>query len=593
MKRLFYIISSFFIFLITSLLFNVHSQESWTINSFVSEIIIQQDGRVKVTETISVDFDALKKHGIYRDIPYVYQDENGKKTHTEINVTNVKKNSANEKYAVSNNKSYLRIKIGDPDKTISGLQNYQIEYLATGVLKSYEAYDELYWNVTGNYWEVPIGQVFATVRLPKEGIEKTICFEGQQGSTQPCPQEPTGNKNEAVFRSSQNLSLGEGMTIAVAYAKGMVPILTAKPPPTFESMITQPVTLVSFLTTLLLGFGFIFRKWWIKGRDFWFKATHLYDKNAKEETMPIGAHETIVVEYEPPEKLQPALLGTLVDEKADTRDVTATIIDFAQRGFLTIAEIPKKWAFGKTDYKLTKKAKDTKVLLAYEKELFDSLFENREEVNVSSLKKTFFDDLADVKKKLYEEVVSKKLFPSNPETIRNLYLGLSIGLIIVGGVIFGISAGNLVGPGIGVGAALVLSGIFTLIFHRAMGKRTAYGRELYRRTRGYYLFIDKAEKHRQKFFENKNLFNEVLPYAIVFGLVDKFANSLKDMGIKPNNPTWYSGTHTFSPIVFAQDLNGFSNSFSSAIAQTPSKGGGFSGGGSSGGGFGGGGGGSW
>jgi hypothetical protein len=65
--------------------------------------------------------------------------------------------------------------------------------------------------------------------------------------------------------------------------------------------------------------------------------------------------------------------------------VTATIIDLAVRGFLTISEVP-----GKRDWLLTRKDGDVAGLLPYERTLFDGLFANgRQHVEVSELKGTF------------------------------------------------------------------------------------------------------------------------------------------------------------------------------------------------------------
>ena len=124
-----------------------------------------------------------------------------------------------------------------------------------------------------------------------------------------------------------------------------------------------------------------------------------------------------------------------------------------------------------------------------------------------------------------------------------------------------------------------------------MERKTACGREMFRRAQGYELFVSTVENHRQKFFENRNMFNEVMPYAIVFGLTEKFAKAFKDMGLEPKQPSWYSGTGTFNAVAFGSTMSSFSNSLSSAMASSPG-GSGFSGGSSSGG-FGGGGGGSW
>src|SRR4029079_6193196 len=139
----------------------------------------------------------------------------------------------------------------------------------------------------------------------------------------------------------------------------------------------------------------------------------------------IGAHEPVVVEFTPPENLPPALIGVLADEKADTLDVTATIIDLASRGFLTITEIPKSWIFGKTDYKLTSTQKDRSKLFGYEKELLTRLFTTNE-IKTSELKTKFYYDLAKVKSKLYEEVVNRKYFTADPEKTRTNYYVIGV-----------------------------------------------------------------------------------------------------------------------------------------------------------------------
>lgn len=584
----------YFIFLSLYLIFAsrpVSAQYDWTIESFNSQINLLSSGKVQITETIIVNFE-IQKHGIFRDIPYIYTAEDGTKTYTKIEVQNITRNNADEKYKVSKQGDYIDIKIGDPNKTITGNQTYTIDYLASGVLRSFDAYDELYWNVTGNYWEIPIAKSSATVNLPHPAIEKTACFIGSLGSTENCAITSTGST--ATFVNSRPLEAGEGMTVAAAYKKGLVPILTVEPPESFGDQLLKPQTLVLFLITLAGGAGTIFYLWYTRGRDFWFKRKDLFDPNAKEETKPISAHETIVVEYSPPENLRPAELGTLVDQRADTLDVTATIIDLAVRGYLTISEKPKKWLFGKTDYILTKTKKETRDLLPYEKYLYDEIF-TIDTVSISSLKKTFYDELAEVKKKLYEQVVSKKLFTRNPDTTRNIYLALGIFLAIGGIILTFVGIGNQIALVAAFSFPLFLNSVLLIIFSRFMPARTGYGRELYRRVKGYELFIAKAEAHRQKFFENKNLFNEVLPYAITFGLVEKFATAMKDIGLKPSQATtgWYVGTHKFAFDSFASSINDFSGSVTKSIAATPSKGGGFSGGGSSGGGFGGGGGGSW
>lgn len=567
------------------------SSEGWYINSFSSGININEDGSIIVSEKIIVDFKDLEKHGIFRDIPVVYRGTND--IYTEINVHQVLQDGKKATVQTSRNGDFLELKIGDADKTISGVHTYEIVYLVRGVLKGFADYDELYWNVTGNDWPVPILSSFATITLPQDGVIKYKCFEGPSSSQITNCRTEQISEREINVQSSRPLNAYEGLTVVLGYNKGMVPLLVIEKPKTlFDKFFSVP-SLLLLAITFFGGIFLVITLWWKKGRDFHFQTKELFDKNSQERIKPLGSHETIVVEYTPPEKLKPAELGVLIDEKADTLDVTATIIDLATHGYLSIKEISKGWIFGKTDYELTQKAKDKSKLLGYEKELLTRLFDDGNKVKISELKKTFYTDLAKVKTQLYDDVQKKKLFSERPDQARTKYFLLAI-LTMVGGVIlFVISTGGQFIYGVDIGFSLFIVGVVLLAMTAKMPRRTAFGRELYRRVKGYELFISTAEKHKQKFFEDNNLFNEILPYAIVFGLTEKFAKAMREMGIKPENPTWYSGAHAFNASTFSSNVSDFSNSFSTAIASTPSSSGGFSGGGSSGGGFGGGGGGSW
>lgn len=566
------------------------ADEGWSITNWESTLDIQASGSVKVREKIEVDFGSLEKHGIFRDLPIRYQNSDASITYTTIDTIYVTQDDKNAETDVATNSNNMSIKIGDPNETINGRHTYVIDYVVSGVLRSYDDLDELYWNVTGNEWDVPIQRVSSTIRLPEDGVIKFACYQGPAGSADSCQSAKTSDRE--VSFSTSDLGTHEGMTVALGYTKGMVPIIEVPKPRAIEDLRLTPRILFIFFGTLFFGLWIILRQWSITGRDEWFSRKNLHDPNVKEQTMPFFAHETIVAEYEPPEKLRPAELGVLVDERADTLDVTATIIDLASRGFLTISEKAKTWMFGQTDYILNRTGKADKELLGYEKKLLDSLFATGSEVKLSDLKNNFYDDLAEVKNKLYSDITEKKYFKANPQSTRNLYLVIgSLTLVTgIGITVFGVS--QIFGEIIAAGIAIGILGIALLISSFAMPARTAHGREMYRKAKGYELFIKTAEKHRAQFAENENLFNEILPYAIVFGLTEKFARAMKDMGLQPAQPVWYHGIHPFSPTAFASEVSTFSHSLSSAIASAPSSSG-SGGGGFSGGGFGGGGGGGW
>jgi uncharacterized membrane protein len=570
----------------------VSADEGWVINNFHSDIALQDSGRVRVVETIEVDFRSLSKHGIFRDIPYIY--ENGsEKMYTDIDVESVMRNDKNENFQRSlTDEGYVELKIGDADKTISGRNMYTITYTAKGVLRSFSDHDELYWNVTGNNWPVTIHNADAEVTISKPGIQKVTCYQGYAGGQGSC-EAKISSSQVAQFTSTESLDEDKGMTVVVGYTKGLLPILTVQRPKTFWEKFIEWPSLTTLGVFLLGGVGTVFYLWYKFGRDNWFAQNIFGKKNDPGTVKPIGAHETITVEFTPPEKLRPAEIGVLIDEKADTTDVVATIIDLATRGYMKITEVPKKWVFGKVDYKLEQTTPAKKVaLLDYESLLLDRLFEDGTSVTMSSLKKTFYASLAEVKKALYADVVEKNLFLKNPDSVRNTYLGFGIVFVVIAGVIIGSAIDVEFVYIADLAIALFAIGVVLIIMSRFMPRRTAYGRELYRRIKGYQLFISTAEKYRQRFFEKKNMFNEVLPYAITFGLTEKFARQMHDIGLQPSTTGWYVGTQPFNTSSFGSNVTAFSSSLSSAMASTPSSSGGFSGG-SSGGGFGGGGGGSW
>jgi uncharacterized membrane protein len=128
-------------------------------------------------------------------------------------------------------------------------------------------------------------------------------------------------------------------------------------------------------------------------------------------------------------------------------------------------------------------------------------------------------------------------------------------------------------------------------------QRTAKGTAVLRHTEGFRRFINESEKERARFAEQKNLFSEYLPYAIVFGATGKWAAAFSGLDDQPpDTSSWYISSTAFTFVAFSSAIDGFTVSTSGTLTSTPpstSGSSGFSGGGFSGGGAGGGGGGSW
>ena len=585
------------------------AQTGWTITSFDVVYTIDKTGTVAVTEDIAVDFASEQHHGIFRDMPvrYSYDDKHDRK----IDVTNIDVRGADGnpiQFDTSSSGPNLRLTIGNPDVLVSGRQEYKISYLLTGALNPFADHDELFWNVTGNGWDVPIEQASATVTSAADGIQRIQCFEGPVGSQAPCRSSSTADT--ATFRATL-LEPGEGLTFVVALRKGVVtvapPVLVAKlTSKTFGDYFNVTPITVGVMAVLLVSLlAAIARLWWVQGRDRWlgdmFYLNEAPATPAAESTKPLLAHETIVVEFTPPEldgktkrRLRPAEIGVLLDERADTLDVTATIVDLAVRKHLVIKETKSGGVFGvfkKKDYELTRLTTDAGDLLPYETQLKDALFDTGETVTLSSLKNKFHDDLAKVKAALYKQATDDGFFPRNPETVRNVIriAGVVVG-VLGGAMVYGFGA--LFGGGL-IGVPFIVAGVLLLFTASAFPRRTGSGRVLFRRSLGFRRFMVESDKAREKFAENANIFHDYLPYAIVYGCVDRWAKVFKDLGLDPGTPTYYVGAGPFIAASFADSMTSFSSSISSTMASTPGGSGGSGFGGGSGGGGGGGGGGAW
>src|SRR5918994_5281726 len=287
-----------------------------------------------------------------------------------------------------------RIKIGDPDRTISGEHTYDITYTLRGVLNGFEDHDELNLNAIGPGWTVLIERATARVTAPAD-ITRIACFSGPLMSTLPCAG-ATSAGTTATF-TQDDIPPNAAMTVVVAMPKGAVP----PPKPILEKRFS--LTAAFSLTPVTVGVGgallaivvlvFLFLQYRF-GRDRRYRGSAVDaafgSESGADERVPVLHHEETPVEFVPPDELRPGQLGTLVDFTANPLDVTATIVDLAVRGYLVIEEIPGEGGFlHKPDWKLTKKKDPDAALKAYEQRLLTALFEDGNEVNLSDLQYTF------------------------------------------------------------------------------------------------------------------------------------------------------------------------------------------------------------
>ncbi|UJP41453.1 DUF2207 domain-containing protein [Cellulomonas palmilytica] len=513
---------------------------------------------------------------------------------------------------------WLTLRIGDEDvDDVSGVQSYRLTYRVDGLVNpanEQHSGDELYWNVIGEGWEIPIGDVSATVTGPAD-VEGAVCFAGPSGSTAPCTSASTLGAT-ATF-TQDLLGRGEPFTTVTGWPGGTFvgaePILVERPDPAAVWAPASPLGGVAVLAALG-GSALAVRRVRRTGRDRAYlgltpglRPVHGQDVGSgyRDKRTPVS------VQFTPPENVRPGELGTLVDEKADPVDVTATLIDLAVRGYLRIEEVPRKNPKKKPkDWTLVRLRPADGALLEYEVRLLDDVFDDRSSVTLSDLKQTFATSMGKVQDALYDQVTSLGWFRANPKSVRGAWIAAGIALIVAAGIALAVaiavggSSSSAPGGLALVPVAIGLVGVVVLVCAKHAPARTEDGTAVLAQALGFRTYLTTAEADQIRFEEGQDVFSRYLPYAIVFGVAERWARVFAELAAQGRAiaaPGWYVGYYDPLPGVFW--ASGFASSIDrfqtvateSLTAPTPGSSGdsGFSGGGFSGGGVGGGGGGGW
>ncbi|MGH6614607.1 DUF2207 domain-containing protein [Sphingomonas sp.] len=325
------------------------------ITSFVSDVQVGADGTLDVVETIHIVAagDQIKR-GIRRDFPTSYRNGIGRNIVVGFEMVSVARDGHPEPYKLMGMANGRRVQIGDADTLLpSGEHVYRIQYRTTRQIGFYRDFDELYWNATGTGWAFPIEQAEARITLPAAvPFGKRAVYTGEQGATAQDAAVVDEQPGRIVFRTTQPLGQYEGLTIAVAWRKGVV----AQPSTATRlgwalrengAMLLAIVGLLGILAYLALT-------WW----------------RVKRNPDP----RPVVPLFSPPDDLSAAALRLIWRMDFDNRAFSAAIVDVAVRGWLRIVEAPGSW--GKPSRTLEETAGSTP-LPAAEQKMFGQLFKGR------------------------------------------------------------------------------------------------------------------------------------------------------------------------------------------------------------------------
>ena len=539
---------------------------SLTLEAFELSARIEPDAEVRIRESITARFQG-RWRGLTRDIPLVSRSEAGT---VRIAITDLAAWEGSRPLRLERRRAgeELRLRIHVPDAADS-TRLVDLDYRVRNGIRRFDDHDEFYWNVTGSQRSIGIERAGAVIQLPQGTADvRAVAYTGVEGSTASRATVEVAGSQVRV-RTTAPLAPDEGLTVAVAFPRNVV-----KEPGrlvrTWRWLRDHPIALLPPLTGALLLAG-----WWTVGRD--------------------PAAGAVVTLYEPPADLAPGQAGALIDERVDSRDLSATLVDLAIRGVLAIREAGRRGLLRRPAFELElrRDRQEWRDLRDYERTLLEGLFEEGragERIPCRSLGEERVEALRRSRDALAGSLVDRGCYRIRPGRVRNLCTAVGLGILLLAPL--PLPPWLALDPRIG-SLALLASGVLWILFAPLMPARTLAGARLQRQVRGYERFVRRVESDRyRRLIRSPEQFEAGLPYAMAFGLNHRWSHAF--LGLLTAAPAWYvaerSGSGGFDPVEFEGSLDGFVSAARDLVSLPRSSGGSSSGfsGGSSGGGSGGG-----
>ena len=610
---------------------SAYSQEK--ILRFQSLVQVHPDANLTVTEKIKVQSARMQiKRGIVRDFPTIYHDQAGKTRKVGFEVLEVLRDGKEEPYHLGAAANGVKVFIGQKDVLLPpGVYEYTIKYRTDRQLGFFPNYDELYWNVTGHGWAFPINSAQAVIELPPGAkIVQYRAYTGRMGAQGRDYQAREEGPGKMVFTATRDLPPGSGLTVAVAWPKGVV-----HPPSDAAQMgffLRDNLPAVAGLAGFLLVLGFYLTAWNRVGRD--------------------PAKGTIIPLFAPPPGFSPATVRYLLHMGFDDRTVAAALVDMAVKGYLTIENTGK-------DYTLHKRGAGVKTLTRGEQNLGNELFDGGDTLEMKDKNYKRIQIARDALKETLKSELEKAYFFANSN---HFSAGVVLSLLAVGAVVLAAmhhgSSGDKslwlavwIGAGIGLAAWFFKRWTFSItknlgalgiglfacgflvvkffsftfleytflpavailvpilvmlnfLFYRLLKAPTLTGRKVMDQIEGFKLYLSVAEKERLDLLtppeKTPELFEKYLPYALALDVENEWSEQFADVLARAGEgrgytPAWYHGG-SYSDVGSSRFVSNLGGAFAGAIASSsspPGSASGSGGGGFSGGGGGGGGGGGW
>lgn len=399
-----------------------------------------------------------------------------------------------------------------------GTHTYVFSYTAQKALRIDSDLNQIFWKaIPAEHGQAVLAGTM-TIHLP-EAIAAEVATARIDGLETPSVIiTPSPDRRQVTFELTEVLTAYSELEIGVQFPAGQLTATTSDWQRAEQISDVMGLIVLFIAILLLVGLPLLMLTlWFLFGRD---------------------PQPTIVPDYlaAPPSNLPPAIVGTLVDERADMQDILSTLVDLARRGYITMQEV------GNNDFLFQRNAQSGDNLRHYENYLLDKLFQSNTSQTLSGLRYKFSQHLSPIQKDLYNQLKQEGFVNRSPDEVRNNYGCL--GLLMGGLGFIGLFALPALNPEVSTmfcpAVALLIGGLTTMITARAMPAKTQKGADTAAQWLAFKKYLQEIEKYTN-LQEAGEIFEAYLGYAIAFGLERTWITKFSSL---PNTriPRWYVPT---------------------------------------------------
>ena len=550
--------------------------ETSTITNYKADFVLDDDGDVHVTETLTLD-GLFTKHGIFRF--FDRSDPTAPSTRRTPYDVSVTRDGQDEPFEElkEQHRRFTNIKIGSASETLGlGEHTYVIKYSMHDAIQpgeNVEGESQFYWQLIPTGWLQDIEKATLTVHLPVPSEEDVQCAVGL-GETDGCEATGAGTDTLTVTTGALDdhtpVSIKTGLDLPVPEQDKDVPWGGRWDRTLSSSPVLLGIVLLLALLAAVLGALF---------------ARMTYERNPQFPLM-----------YGPPEGVGPAQAKYLLTESIEKEAYVATLMHAAQHGAVDLQKGQDSWVItdkgGPDGWRgLDEVTSGIAHLLSGPGTSFVA---GKKDVQAGERLKT---EVADFE-------TSTKTWALTSGNLTKAGLGGFGALLVLLGFLSAIAIAiwnpfSMTMVGLIPGAFAVFGS--PMLKTGAGTKRTRQGRDLWSRIGGFHRVLSTpSSQDRFDFSGRQELYTAYIPWAVAFGCADEWAAKYRtETGVEPPVPHYFGSAYAGAAAGSYVDsmVSDFNETVSSAISsyqatQSSSSsggGGGFSGGG----GGGGGGGGSW